>query len=249
MAIYGLPLRQAEGFMNSIVKLMNLELSIPDYTTICRRRKTLKIALKVNKISNNKPLHLVVDSTGIKIYGEGEWKVRQHGVSKRRTWRKLHLGVDESTGQILSAVCTTNDVSDDEVFGELIEQVEPPIKQVSADGAYDKTKCYRVLKSRKIRAVIPPRKNARISQHGNSNKAPLARDQNIRSIRKIGRASWKKQSNYHRRSIAETTMFRYKNSFSDKASPRIFESQATDIFIRCNALNKFNSLGNPLHLH
>jgi hypothetical protein len=155
-------------------------------------------------------IHVVVDSTGCKIYGEGEWKVRQHGISKRRTWCKLHLAIDEASGQILGAVLSTNDVADSAALPALIEQVEDPIEQLSGDGGYDKRVCYDTLRKRQeeqgeaLRVTIPPRQGARIWQHGNSKAQLLARDENLRWVRQVGRQKWKEESGYHRRSLAET---------------------------------------------
>jgi hypothetical protein len=140
-------------------------------------------------------------------YGEGEWKTRQQGVSKRRTWRKLHLGVDEATGEILAAVVSTNDVHDGSAF-DLLEQGEDEIEQVTTDGTYDHRDCYEQIVERGAKPVIPPRKDAVIWQHCNCKAPPHPRDENLRYIRKHGRKQWKRDANYHRRSLAETTMFR-----------------------------------------
>lgn len=248
-AVYHLKLRQTEGLMRSIMELMGLELAVPDYTTLCRRRKRLAVCLEAS--TSSKPRHIVIDSTGVKIYGEGEWKVRQHGYSKRRTWRKLHLGVDEATHEIVAAVATTNNITDADGFSDVFDQLDGDIDQVSADGAYDKRKVYTAINKRnahsqtKTRAVIPPRRNAKIWQHGNSKRERLDRDENLRSIRKNGRAEWKRQSQYHRRSIAETAMYRFKTIFGEKLGARLFESQATEMFIKCAVLNKMTRLGMP----
>ena len=159
--------------------------------------------------------------------------------------------MDEATGEIVAAVLTTNDVADSEVLPDLVAQVEEPIKQLSGDGSYDQRPCYDTLRKRQaeqgqtLRVTIPPRHGARIWQHGNSQAQRLARDENLRRIRQVGRAQWKEESGYHRRSLAETTMFRKKTIFGDKLSARGFESQASEAFIRCAALNKMTSLGMP----
>jgi hypothetical protein len=140
--------------------------------------------------------HVVVDSTGVKVYGEGAWKTRHHGVSKRRTWRKLHLGIDEATGEIVAAMVTTNDRADGEMLEELLEQIEGEIEQVSGDGAYDHCHCYDAISGCEAKPVIPPRKNAVIWQHGNCKALPHPRDKNLRAIRKQGHERWKEQSNY-----------------------------------------------------
>jgi hypothetical protein len=143
-------------------------------------------------------IHLIVDSTGVKIYGEGEWKTRQHGWSKRRTWRKLYLGVDEATGEILAGVVTMNNAHDGTVLKNILDNIEGEITQVSGDGAYDQLQCYDEIADRSAISSIPPRKDAVIQQHGNR-KAPFhPRDENLRAIRKHGRKKWKQDINYHR---------------------------------------------------
>ena len=242
-SIYGLAGRQTEGFIRSLFELMAIDLPVPEHSTVSRRKGRLSIALPV--VPKSGSVHLVVDSTGVKVYGEGEWKTRQHGVSKRRTWRKLHLGVDESTGEILAAVVSTNDVHDSEVFSDLLEATEADIEQVSADGAYDKRRCYDTLSERGTKAVIPPQKNAKIWQHGNSKAPPHPRDENLRAIRKRGRKAWKRQSNYHRRSISETTMFRLKTIFGGKVRSRKFDNQAAELLLQCAALNRMIQIAKP----
>jgi len=148
-----------------------------------------------------KPFRKVVDSTGVKVYGEGEWKTKVHGISKRRTWRKLHLGAREATGEIVSGVVSTNDVSDSQVFSDLLDGVDGEICQVSGDGAYDKYKCYEKASQRGAKATIPPRKNAVIGQHGNCKCTPHPRDENLRRIRIVGRKKWKRECGYHARLV------------------------------------------------
>ncbi len=190
-------------------------------------------------------MHLVVDSTGVKIYGEGEWKVRRYGWSKRRTWRKLHIGVDERTGEVAAAVVTTNDFGDGQVLTELLEQVADELRQVTGDGGYDDRQCYTVIRERGARAVIPPPQGARIWQHGNRRGEPHARDENLRYIRAHGRGKWKRDYGYHRRSLAETAVFRLKMIFGERASARSFEGQASQLLVRCAALNRMTHCGMP----
>src|SRR3954467_1142169 len=206
-SVYHLTLRATEGFAHSLFGLMGLDLPVPDYTTLCRRAKVLRITLPKRATG---PLHLVLDSTGLKVYGEGEWKVRKHGYSKRRTWLKLHLAIDPETHEIQAAVVSEPGVTDAEAVPSLLEQVENPIEGVGADGAYDRRGVYEELERRGARAVIPPRRDAVIQRHGNTAGPRLARDENLRRIRRIGRAAWKRESGYHRRSLAETAMFRMK---------------------------------------
>ena len=151
----------------------------------------------------------------------------------------------------MAAVLTTNDVADSAVLADLLEQVTPPVAQLSGDGSYDQRPCYDTLRQRQgeqgqaLRVTIPPRRGARIWQHGNRQAERLARDENLRRLRQVGRAQWKEESGYHRRSLAETTMFRIKTIFGDKLSARSFEAQAREAFIRCAALNKMILLGKP----
>ena len=242
-AVYRLAGRQCQGFLESIFELMGIDLSVPDHSTLSRRLSQLEVVLPV--VPKEGARHVVVDSTGVKVYGEGEWKTRQQGVSKRRTWRKLHLGVDEATGEILAAVVTTNDVHDGEVLNDILEQIDGKIEQVTTDGAYDHCHCYDEIAKREAKAVIPPRKDAVIWQQGNCKAPPHPRDENLRSIRKHGRKKWKRDSNYHRRSLAETTMFRFKAIFGGNLSSRKFDNQAVELFIKCAALNRMIQIAKP----
>jgi len=236
--------RGVEGFVRSLFRMLKLNLPVPDHTTLSKRGKELKVKLP-KKTSQS--LNIVMDSTGLKIYGEGEWKVRMHGVSKRRTWRKLHVGANPEDGEIQAVLLTENKVSDDQAVEKLLGQIEQTIIDFAADGAYDKRKVYDSLNahSPEVTILIPPRKNARIWKHGNTKTERLKRDQNLRSIRKEGRKAWKKNSGYHIRSLAETTMFRLKTIFGDDLSARLLETQTTQAFVRCAALNKMTHLGMP----
>ena len=238
-----MPLRATQGLMLSVVYLLGVNLDVPDYTTLCRRRKVLEVELP--RLRKDDPLHMVVDSTGIKVYGEGEWKVRQYGYSKRRTWRKLHFGVDQATHEFVAVTISTNDFKDSQLVPDLLEQVADQITQVSADGAYDSRNCYDALRAREARAAIPPRKGARIWQHGNTQAERHVRDENLRVIRRTGRARWKRESDYHRRSLAETQVFRVKMIFGERVSARKFEGQAAQLLVRCAALNQMTHLGMP----
>lgn len=241
--VYRLSLRATQGLMRSVVKLLGVALDVPDYTTLCRRRKVVEVELP--RLRKSEPIHLVVDSTGLKVYGEGEWKVRQHGWSRRRTWRKLHLGVDEATGELVAAVVSTNSFKDSQLLPELLEQVAEELSQVSADGAYDSRNCYDAIRAREARGAIPPQKRAKIWQHGNTKAERHIRDENLRAIRRTGRREWKRASNYHRRSLAETAVFRVKMIFGERVSARSFEGQASQLLVRCATLNRMTHLGMP----
>jgi len=241
--LFGQASRQAEGLLSSIFELMKVSLPVPDHTTLSRRLARLEVRLPVKKTEEAR--HLVCDSTGVKVYGEGEWKVRQHGYTKRRTWRKLHFCVDEQTREIMVAGASTNSVSDGEMLPEMLAEVRDEVCQVSCDGIYDQRKCYKAINRLRARAVIPPRARARIWQHGNRRAERLMRDENLRSIRKQGRRRWKEESGYHRRSLAETTVFRYKTTFGERLQSRAIENQFTEMFIKCAALNRMVHLGMP----
>ena len=242
--VFHLTNRGVEGFVRSLFQIIKIDFPVPDHSTLSRRGKTLKV--KIPKKASGS-LNLVLDSTGLKIYGEGEWKVRKHGYSKRRTWRKLHLGADPEDGEILAVLLTENSVSDDATVKELLDQIEQELLACAADGAYDKRKVYDALNQHSpgVEILIPPRKNARIWQHGNSKAERLKRDENLRYIRKHGRQQWKEDAQYHMRSLAETVMFRLKTIFGDDLSARLLETQTTQALIRCLALNKMTHLGMP----
>ena len=189
-----------------------------------------------------------MDSTGAKVYGEGEWKVRQHGWSKRRTWKKLHIGVDEETKDILIGEVTGNDAADCQMLESLLTQLPDTtmIHQLSGDGAYDRRMCYDALKKRDVPCItIPPQHNAKIWRHGNVGAERYARDENLRRIRSVGRKQWKIKSGYHRRSLSENAVFRLKTIFGERISARLFENQRTQLLIRCKALNRMTMLGMP----
>lgn len=243
-AVYRLPYRQTEGLGRSIMTLLGVKVGIPDYSTLCKRSAELAVALPTSRVHEAK--HIVVDSSGLKVYGEGEWKVRQHGPSKRRTWRKVHLSVDEATQEIQAVVLTEAGVDDAEAGRQLLNDTPGPIEQVSGDGSYDKRKFYETCTQRAVgRVAVPPRRDARIWQHGNSSKPPLPRDQNLRRIRRVGRQRWKQEVGYHRRSLAETTVFRLKIIFDNTLSARTLPRQMTEARIKCAALNRMTHLGMP----
>jgi transposase len=233
----------SQGFLESIFVLLGVDLAVPDHSTLSRRLGQLTVSLPV--VESATARHVVVDSTGVKVYGEGEWKTRQHGISKRRTWRKLHLGIDEATGEILVGLVTTNNVHDGTVLKDIPDGIEDTIEQVSADGAYDHRHCYDEIDAKGAKAVIPPRKDAKIWQHGNCKAPPHPRDENLRYIRKHGREKWKRDANYHRRSLAETTMFRFKTIFGGKLRSRKFDNQAVELLLQCAALNRMIQIAKP----
>ena len=158
--LFGMALRQTTGFVESLRRLIDLDWAVPNFSTLSRRQKTLKVNIPFRGSAG--PLHLLIDSTGIKVEGEGEWNARKHGGTKRRVWRKVHLGIDEQTPEIWAAEFTTSDVGDAPMLRELLDQIplEQEIASVTADGAFDTRKCHDVIAARGAAAIIPPRKNA-----------------------------------------------------------------------------------------
>jgi len=241
---YGLPYRQTIGFAQSILSLLEADVRVPDYSLLCKRSQDVTVSLSTRP--SDEPKHIVLDSTGLKVYGEGEWKGRQYGYSKRRTWRKLHLSVDENTQELQAVVLTEASVDDAEAGKTLLDETPGDIERVGGDGAYDRRKFYEASVARGIPTLlVPPQRHAKIWQHGNTQKAPLARDENLRRIRKVGRQQWKKESGYHRRSLAETAVFRFKMIFGNTLSSRTPERQITEARVKASALNRMTQLGMP----
>ena len=236
--VYHLPLRSTQGLVSSILRLMQTELSAPHYSTLSRRARSLELQLTADK---KKIKHLVIDSTGLKLYGEGEWKVRTHGADKRRTWRKLHISMDAESHQLTASSITDKELLDRNALSDLLDQTEAEIERVCADGAYDFEQCYRAIKQREAKALIPPRSDAVIR-----GKSPFEqRDENLRMIHKLGRKQWKKESTYHKRSLVETAFFRLKTIFSEKLRSQRRDTQAMEARLRCEAMNRMTRLGMP----
>ena len=245
--LFGLPLRQTQGFIQSLLDLMGLALAVPDYSTLSRRQGALAVGLP--RRCSDQPMHLVVDSTGLKVYGEGEWNVRQHGWTKRRTWRKLHVGVNEATGEVVAQTLTSHRIDDASQVVDLLDQVDEAVGAVGGDGAYDKQKVFDALATPPsgpaIRPIIALRKDAKIQQHGNGKAPPLARDEILRAIRQKGRKGWKQESGYHRRSLAETLIYRYKHLIGDQLKARSEANQQIESRLGCAILNRMIHLGKP----
>jgi Transposase DDE domain len=241
--LFRLPYRQTEGLGRSLVKLMQVDVAIPDFTSLAKRAAKLGVLLDVAE--RRGPIDVVVDSTGLKVFGEGEWKMRKHGKEKRRTWRKLHLTVNPDTQEIEAEVLTENSGHDADQVDGLLDQVKGPVEAFYGDGAYDQWKVYDSLSRREIQPIIPPRRNAKIKQHGNASQIPLPRDEAIRSIREQGRKSWKESIGYHRRSLAETAMHRIKCCFGNDLKNHKLQNQRTEARLRCKILNRFTKLGMP----
>lgn len=239
--LFRLPLRATEGLLASLIELLQLPIACPDFSTLCRRQKSLEIP--AYKSPTQSPVHLVVDATGIKIYGEGEWKMRQHGKEKRRTWRKLHIAVNESTQDIVMAVVTEANVHDSEMLSALLNGTKLNVDQVTGDGAYDTHDCYKAAIDIGAKPCFPPRANA--ARNKPTDEAWRLRNHAVGKVRQKGLKKWKIKNNYHRRSLSETAFSRLKKIFGSHAASRSFENQITELTLRCNMLNKMNQLGMP----
>lgn len=226
-ALFNLPLRQATGLVASLLKLADLDWPVPDYTTLCRRQKTLPVALG-GRPSSGGLLHLLVDSTGIKMMGEGEWKTRKHGASYRRQWRKVHIGIDAETLDIRAIEVTTNAIGDAPTLPDLLAQIpaDETILSVGGDGAYDTKGCHAAIAEREAQAIIPVRRNGRPWKEDGPGAA--ARNETLRAIKRLGRTIWKKWSGYHRRSLVETKMHCFK-LLGQRVAARTFDRQITEV--------------------
>ena len=244
--VFSQPLRQTQGMMRSIAALLEVNIAVPDFSTLSRRGNGLILQAKPSAHSRA-AIHLVMDSTGLKIFGEGEWLEQKHKTKrKRRSWRKLHLGLDLVSGEIVCADLTKDDVGDPTVLPELLDQADGPVALFLADGAYDGEPTSDLLAARfglTIEVTIPPPKNAILSP--NAVQDPTARDRHIAEIESHGRMAWQKATGYNRRSRGETLMGRWKAVISPKLKARNFANQKTEAKIGVRVLNRMTGLGRP----
>lgn len=224
--------------LHSLFHFLSIDLPVPHYTTLCRRARHLDI--KLSSVSM-RPLHILIDSSGLKVYGEGEWYVRSRKQYKRRTWRKLHIAVDHNSGLIVSAVGSHKDLLDRFAVGELFEGIESPIEAVYADGAYDYKVCYKAIYEKGGQAVIPPKQRGVLHKQ----EWMASRNRNIKQMRKLGLDKWKRKSCYHKRSLVETAFYRLKKIFTDRLRSKRVDAQDAEMMIRCEALNRMTRLGMP----
>lgn len=243
-AIYRLPLRGTQGLLRSIFKIMNLELDVPDFSTLSRRAAKQKVALEYKL--PEKPMHLAIDSTGLKIFGEGEWKVRIHGVGKRRTWRKLHIGLNVETREIVAAAVTEATTADSHVLGQMIPENGGEVNSIYADGAYDNFRGYEMAVKLVANAYIDPRSGAALATGSKVTGGDLLRNANIRGIWSIGKENWKEKVHYHQRSLVENGIYRLKTIFGDHMASRKMNRQITEGRMRTKTLNHMTHLGMPI---
>lgn len=246
-AVFTMPLRQTQGFLTSLKNLLGLTIPVPHYSTLARRAAGLDVLRRI-RASGGGPVHLAIDSTGLKVFGEGEWKIRLHGKDKRRVWRKLHLAVDTTTGEILAHELTPSERHDGPELPGLLAKVKGPVQAVCADGAYDAFSNHAAILSRGATPVIPPRKGAAISPPPGMKDPPPTRGEAVRRIAEVGRKEWKKETGYHRRSLSETGMYRYKAIIGPTLRSRTLPNQKTEAAVGVRCLNQFTRLGMPISI-
>jgi hypothetical protein len=239
--LFKLPLRAAQGLVESLFKMIGIKIKVPSYTQLCRRQKTFD--LKLSHSVKGK-IHVVIDGSGLKIFGEGEWKVRQHGYTKRRMWRKLHIGIDVVTQQIVMMELTDNNIAENKKLKGLLDQYKEGYEKIGGDKGYDSYDCHEQVGKYGAISAINVREDAKERKRREGEKS-LVRDGIIRRIAEVGKEQWKKEVDYHSRSLVETAIFRYKTIFGNKMHARNIENQKVECLIGCNILNVFTRLGMP----
>ena len=239
---FKLPLRQTEGLMASVLTLMDLPISAPDHTTVSRRAVTLPLIQPASMPHG--PLHVLIDSTGLQVYGAGQWLEAKHGAKSRRKWRKLHLAVDATTGMIVAQTLTDQDADDPSQVAPLLDQIDGRIARVTADGAYDGAPTYQTIATHGdgIDVVIPPRSTAASSSDLGP---PTQRDRHLAMITERGRLAWQVANDYGQRSLVETTMGRYKALIGSRLRARGFAAQQTEAAVGTAVLNRMLTVGRP----
>jgi hypothetical protein len=245
-AVFGLALRQTEGLIGSILALLGLALAVPDHSTMSRRSGSLE--RPALQRSGTGPLHLLVDSTGLKLGGAGEWLVEKHGASRRRSWRKLHIGVDAGSGEIVAIELTRKDIDDAARTEALLDQITDPLASFTADGAYDQDRVYEAVAQHSPEAavIVPPRSTA--VPGASAAFAPTQRDRHIQEIANHGRMNWQKSSGYNLRCRVEASIGRYERVIGDALRSRTDETRTTEVAIAAAALNQMLALGRPTYV-
>jgi len=244
-AVFRLALRQTEGLIGSVIGLLGLTLAVPDHSTLCRRAETLEVP-RPRLRRDGEPLHMLVDSMGLKLCGAGEWLLEKHGAKTRRSWRKLHIGLDADTGQIVAATLTTKEVDDGAEVGTLLDQVPGPLASFTADSAYEQEGVAAIVAERHPEAaiIVPPRSTAVPSETAET--APTQRDRHLQSIAEHGRAAWQKASGYTTRARAEAAIGRFKHVIGEGLRSRTDRRRATEVDVALHALNRMLELGRPI---
>ncbi|TQP59670.1 IS5 family transposase [Vibrio cholerae] len=237
--VFSMPLRALQGFIDSVFSLANVPILCPHYSCISRRAKQVEVSFKPK--TRGAIQHLAIDATGLKVYGEGEWKVKKHGTDgKRRVWRKLHLAVDTSTHEIVAAELSLSTVTDAEVLPNLLKQTRRRIIEISGDGAYDTRDCHEAIRFKRAIPLIPPREGAAFWENGHPRNLAVGCQKLYGSNNK-----WKKRYGYHKRSLSETTMYRVKQLLGGRLNLRNYNAQVGETYAMIKALNKLTELGMP----
>ena len=239
--LFDIPLRGTQGLVTSFFKMQEIDLPVPDYSRLSRRGRTLDIDLGYRPPVGKK-IDVVIDSSGLKVYGEGEWKVRKHGNEKRRTWRKIHLSSDPDTMEIVGCELTGNRVADGRVLPKLVPEY---VKKAIADGAYDWKGLYKFCERNGTTLLVPPRRTARACVDEDDVTKLSTRDKYIIDIEQSSLEEWKEESGYHRRSLSETQFYRWKHCISETLRARNFNNQKTEARIKASILNTMAQLGIP----
>jgi len=245
--VFRLALRQTEGLIGSIIGLLGLTLAVPDHSTLSRRAKTLQVP-RPQPRGNGEPLHLLVDSTGLRLCGAGEWLQEKHGTKTRRSWRKLHIGMDPGSGHIVAASLTAKEIDDGAEVGPLLDQITGAVASFTGDGGYDQDRVYASVAERYPDAavVVPPRATAVPSDTAET--APTQRDRHLQHIAEHGRMAWQKSSGYTTRAKAEAAISRFKQVIGDGLRSRTDDRRATEVDIAVYALNRMVKLGRPAYV-
>jgi hypothetical protein len=239
--VFHLPLRQTEGFLRSLAAMFEVEIPVPDHTTLSRRLKNLG-EIQYHKLATDRPIHLLIDSTGLRVH---VGHLRRP--PKNRAWRKLHLAVNAGTGEIVASDLTSRRTRDSARVPTLLGQIENRVSSISADGAYDTRSVYEAAQEegdgRAVRVLIPPGRNAQLNPRPSS--ALKERNRNIRSIRRLGRREWYKRSGYSKRAMVENAIYRYKTMIGRGLRSRTLAGQRVEVQLACRVLNTMTLLGMP----
>ena len=244
-AVFRLALRQTEGLIGSVLQLLGLDLAVPDHSTLSRRAETLAVP---RPKAGSAPVHLLVDGTGLRLCGAGEWLAEKHGTRRRRSWKKLHPATDADTGRIVASVLTDKDADDGSLVGPLLDRVEGPVASFTGDGAFDRDDVYAEVAARHPEAavVVPPRSSAVAS--ATAETTPTRRDAHLRCIAERGRMGWQKASGYNWRALVEADVARWKRVIGGELRSRTDGRQATEVAIAADVLNRMLDLGRPKYV-